>query len=93
MEAIYKYPLEVTSIQYVKMSHRARLLCVQNQDDVPTLWAVVNQAARLVTRKLQMFATGECADEGITGKYAGTVQLGAFVWHYFDMGEHTLDGK
>jgi hypothetical protein len=45
VKVIYKYTLEVTDEQEVKMPANAQILCVQVQHGRPTLWALVDTKA------------------------------------------------
>ncbi len=86
---IYKYPIEIADSLEVPMQKGARLLCVQVQSGEVCLWAMVNEHAPLVPRRLAVRGTGHNCD-GLEEKvYVGTFQLahGAFVGHLFDLGE------
>jgi len=95
MRVIQKYepPLESGSIV---MPAGATLLSVQQQDEKPRMWALVDPAARLVNRGIRCLSTGldapEVAAAAPPGEYIGTVQLhwGRLVLHYFDGGEYPL---
>ena len=82
--AIWKYPLEVADEQTVNLPNGAQVLCVQNQNEVPCIWAKVDTQAvtrpwRVVTR-----GTGHAAGEW-DGSYVGTYQMlsGGLVFHVF----------
>ncbi len=82
---IWKYTLEVTDAQRLKMPRSAKLLCVQIQAGVPTLWALVDPSAGMDWRYLLTIGTGNPMPGGI-GEYIGTYQLhgGALVFHIFE---------
>lgn len=42
---VKKYDLEVADVQKIEMPVMAQLLCIQVQDEVPKLWALVNPNA------------------------------------------------
>jgi hypothetical protein len=82
---IHKYPLRVAPEQHVEMPSAARILCVQVQNDTICLWAaVVNPAAPMQARTIQIVGTGNLFENDLT--YLGTVQLerGQFVFHVFE---------
>lgn len=82
-ETIYKYPLQVTREQKIKMPANANPLCVQMQNGVPTLWCVVDTYFAEVEFSVFCIGTGH-EMPGILAIYVGTVQLSdGTVWHYF----------
>lgn len=62
----------------------AQILCVQMQDDMPTIWAMVNPADRKVRRRFVLVDTGDEFDaNGLV--YIGTVQDSrGYVTHVFE---------
>jgi hypothetical protein len=87
--SIWKYPLETTDEQEVKVPKRAIPLCVQVQGGVPCLWARVDPKnwaeGKVETLIVRTHGTGHPID-GDPGQYLGTYQLlagGAFVGHVF----------
>lgn len=74
----------------VHMPEEARLLTLQVQQGVPTLWAQVNPEAPVVRRCFQWVGTGTKAPA--VGTYVGTVQMrgGEFVFHLYEV--PTKDG-
>lgn len=89
MQKILKYTLKVTDAQTVEMPRNADILCVQAQRAQLTIWAVCGWDTPVVNRKFHVYGTGSPLPEPTIGKYVGTVQIGGFVWHVFDMGEVT----
>lgn len=83
---IYKYPIEATDRQTIKMPAAARPLCVQVQHDQICIWAEVKPEARELERAVLVIGTGHemPADAGAF-TYLGTVQLlrGGLVFHVF----------
>ncbi|MDD1553134.1 hypothetical protein FO615_06025 [Riemerella anatipestifer] len=84
MKAVYKYPLFVQGVQFVSLPKGAEILCVQEQNGKPCLWALVNPEAEKEEVKLITSGTGEVFNTKNL-KYIGTYQLleGNFVGHLF----------
>lgn len=87
-ETIWKFPLEVTDSQSVKMPKASRILSVQTQGGQPCLWAWVDSEAPLETRTFHTFGTGHPMrkDARQILEHVGTYQLndGALVFHVFE---------
>lgn len=83
MITIWKYPLALVDVQEVTMPQCADILTVQVQDGVPCLWAIVDTAYGLTSRKFHIFGTGKPIRDGL--KYIGTFQTPPFVWHVFEV--------
>ena len=84
---IWKFDLETTDQQVIQMPQGAMILSVQTQRGYPRMWALVNPAAEMGGRKINIHGTGHDVTEG--GAFIGTYQLsgGALVFHVFDAGE------
>ena len=79
MKSIWKFPVEVTDEQSVKMPVGAQALSVQVQGGQVCLWALVDTEAETEERLVQIFGTGHpFANEGT---FVETFQMqgGAFV--------------
>lgn len=80
---IYKYALKGAIDAYatfpIDMPMGARILCVQLQDGVPTIWAQVEAASDVERRTLVIIGTGHPLRDNL--RYIGTFQQGPFVWH------------
>jgi hypothetical protein len=87
MECIYKYDLEVTDSQIIKMPVDAKIIAVQTQREKPRLWAIVDVNNINITegRRIAVYGTGQ-PHKTIGGKYIGTFQLanGNLVFHVFE---------
>lgn len=84
MGLIYKYPLRLTDTQNVVMPRGARILTVQMQNAVPTLWAEVDPTDSVgEQRHITIIGTGN-GHTSPHSLYLGTVQDGPFVWHVFE---------
>ena len=88
MKRIWKFPVRADAF-VVEMPEGAKILGVQVQDGEPHLWALVDEFAPKVRRKLATVGTGHpLPDEIMEGTHIGTFQLhgGAIVLHLFDFG-------
>lgn len=89
---IWKFPIDkITMETKIEMPIDAKILTVRIQNQVPTIWAVVDPRKVKVKRTIQIAGTGHELSERILGDYIGTIQedslLGELVWHFFDGGE------
>jgi len=86
MQAIWKFPLEVTDSWRVEMPAGADVLTVQTQRDKPFLWAIVDTEEEVVVRTFATYGTGH-EHFSISGQYVGTYKLenDFFVFHVFDV--------
>jgi hypothetical protein len=82
---IWKYPLELTDEQTVKMPLGAQILSVQVQRGHVCLWALCNELAPQTDRRIFIHGTGHIVSAK-NPKFLGTVQLeaGALVFHVFE---------
>lgn len=90
MKAIWKYPLGIQSLQTLIMPEGAKPLSVQVQGDEICLWALVDPETEFCEGKnepryVYMLATGQKVSDTTFPfeGFIGTVQTGAFVWHFF----------
>lgn len=83
-EAIWKYELETTDHQTLKMPAGAQILTIQTQRGNPCLWAVVTVENEIVDRKITIRGTGHIM--AMEGDYLGTYQSygGDLVFHVFE---------
>lgn len=83
-KAIYKYTLnEQVNKQTIEMPRTAKILSIQNQNDKITIWAEVDLNIMGGTRTFNVVTTGHDFPE--LAVYRATVQIGAFVWHVFEV--------
>jgi hypothetical protein len=84
---IWKYTIEPNEIM-LEMPKDAQILTVQNQNEEPCIWALVNPENEKESRHFELYGTGHDIhyDMGIERKYINTFQLmgGAFVYHLFE---------
>ena len=85
MKTIYKYPLEITDYQYVRLPIRSKIISVGNQNGRLVLWAMVDTSQTEYDRSVIIKRTGNPIEsEELTGyTYIGTVQIAWLVWHVF----------
>lgn len=84
---IWKFPLEITDEQTVKMPEHAIILSAQLQGGYGIcLWAMVNPEAAKIERTFLVYGTGNPIEEDKLQQYIGTVQTaaGSLVWHIFE---------
>lgn len=80
---IWKYKLELTDVQFLKMPYRNQILSIQRQDEQICMWALVDEKdIDLINKKITIIGTGNDIGEG-PGLFIGTVQSNGFVWHVF----------
>lgn len=81
---IFKYQLDVTDIQKIRLHKDAQILSIQDQHDIVCLWALVNLEAPMEERTIEMYGTGHDVPAGRT--HLGSVQNhDRFVWHVFEV--------
>lgn len=83
---IYKYELEITDEQIIRLPFNAELLTVQMQGDKCCLWALVDPRNELNERTICIYGTGQPIPNEIRLKYISTFQnphLG-LVFHAFE---------
>jgi len=93
MQIIYKYSLGVTmgGRSEVYLPKGATFLDVQLQDDIPTLWALIDTDADYEIVKLLTTGTGMYLPPEPIGEHIATYQDGGLVWHVFFA--DVIDGK
>jgi hypothetical protein len=85
MNVIYKYPLAQEQHQKVLMPQSAKIIAVQTQGNSHVcVWAIVDPALPKEEREFEIIGTGEEFQPN-TRTHIGTVQLGGFVWHVFEI--------
>ena len=83
-QTIYKYPLEVVDEQVVTTFASAKPLCVQMQNNLPCLWALVDVTQPPGELTVRIYGTGHDVDAPYDA-YLSTFQMldGALVFHAF----------
>lgn len=83
---IFKYPLDLVDTQTILVHRGAIPLCVQVQNGIPCLWAIVDLAAATGGLTLRIIGTGHPIDDDLDSlTYLDTFQMmdGALVFHVF----------
>jgi hypothetical protein len=87
-KVIWKYPLEVRDSNVIKMPEGAKILCVQTQNNIPCIWAIVDAEESLENRFFRIVGTGQFLQKEYLDykEYIGTFQLdnGLLVFHLFE---------
>lgn len=86
MRRIFKYELDVTDTQQLKLPAGARVLCVQAQHGNPCIWAEIeDEETAHEEREFATRGTGHPITFS-TDRYVGTYQLhgGCLVFHVFE---------
>lgn len=81
-ETIWKYPLKQKEMQEIEMPEGAGILCAQEQDGTPCIWAQVNPHAEKKPIRVYIYETGQML-HNTQGRYIGTIQLGTYVIHIY----------
>jgi hypothetical protein len=83
MRRIFKYPLDITDVQFVNMAEPVEILSVQTQNGLPFVWALVDDEKPPVRVQFDTHGTGHPVTG--SGKFLGTYQMnkGALVFHVF----------
>ena len=82
MKTIYKYTLHSQDCT-LQLPKGAELLTVQLQNQIPTLWALVNPMTVTEERHICIVGTGWEVEDNM--KYITTYMDGYFVWHVFEL--------
>jgi hypothetical protein len=88
MEKIFKYELKITQgNQTILMPKGADILCFQEQNDTPYIWAAVDSESEdYLPFTFRLYATGEEMEQDEQRTYLGTIiikHLGLFVLHCY----------
>lgn len=87
MRTVYKYALPLDDLVTVELPGGAKILCVQAQRDVPTIWALVDTFNSPEPRTFRIAGTGHPIEDMHTDNYIGTFQMrgGSLVFHLFEI--------
>ena len=87
MRSIWKFQFGASNRPALRMPDGAKVLSVQMQDSLITLWAEVDTTAVNEDRFFRVFGTGfdMPREMGHSDVYLGTVQdADGFVWHVYE---------
>lgn len=88
MKTIHKHQLELSKTVKLETHEGALILDIQMQNNIPTIWLLVNDKLPKVTRKLEVYGTGWCIDNWMGLEHIKTVQqpgdIQNYVWHIFE---------
>lgn len=95
MHAIHKFPLTDAPQQLVRMPRNAKIIALQLQRGILTLWAMVETKNPMAYRGIEVRVTGDYPLGNMHGDYLGTLQFegGDFILHYFDRGQKADEGE
>lgn len=84
MKTIWKYTMLGPDCDF-EMPEGAQILCVQTQNEIPQIWALVDPALNKTTRRFTTYGTGHDVSEN-PGEYIGTFQTfgGRLIFHVFE---------
>lgn len=84
MRKIFKYRLEIVDRQVLRLPIGAKILHVDNNFDMLTLWAAVDPTRSEEERIIRIVGTGHPIPNYDRLTHLGTVQMPPFVWHVFE---------
>jgi hypothetical protein len=80
---IYKYPLRIIDVQYIKIPEFHKILHIGEQNGQLCLWALVDRIDVKREIKIYIFGTGHLIPYDV-GPYLGSVAMSmGLVWHVF----------
>ena len=87
MKKIYKYQFSVENNFEIEIPVNAEILAIQTQNNIPCIWALVDDYGVYEKRSFAIYGTGHKVDEKFMHNYIGTFQLleGKFVGHLFEI--------
>lgn len=86
---IWKYPLAITTEQWVQIPRGAEILSAQLQHGTLCVWTRVDVNAEKVNRVIWVHGTGHEIEATKEPKFIDTFQMdgGSLIFHVFDGGE------
>lgn len=82
MKTIWKWQLERTDQQTIRMPQGAAILSASKQNGSLTIWAEVETDSPTEDRTVFIVGTGN--PKPTTGRFIASVFDGPFVWHVFE---------
>lgn len=85
MKVIWKYQFKLNLNPFnIDLPVRAQILSIQSQENIPTMWALVDDKALVEQRQFCVVGTGQHVEfENLI--YVGAFQMPPFVWHLFEV--------
>jgi len=85
MKAIWKFKLEITGRQIVRMPRKPQILTAQMQSGALCLWAIVDERDPYEDIEIEIHGTGHGLPPMQYRQYIATAQPtpGGLVWHVF----------
>jgi len=86
VKTVWKFPLQATGVQKIRMPRDSTILTIQVQDRFICLWALIETDKELVDRFFIIAMTGKPLPDKIE-RYIGTFQIPQqkFVGHVFEI--------
>jgi hypothetical protein len=86
MKTIWKFPVEVTDEFTIQIPRGGGVLSVQMQNDVPVMWALVDDAVPMASRRFAVHGTGHPVPND-RNRFIGSFQMmgGRLVFHLFEI--------
>lgn len=84
MKTIHKKVLPLETMQQVWMHPDDHILCAQNQGGQICIWYTTDKVVTAPEIKRNIYIVGTGGIIPSDGRYIGTVQLGAYVWHLYE---------
>ena len=81
-DKIYKYTLEITDRQILKIPESWFLLDIQNQNGKIVMWVRVSPDNELFDNAFYIIATGQDLHDKCD-EHLGTIQIDKMVWHVY----------
>jgi len=85
---IWKFEMEIKNFQLVSMPEGAEILSAKAQNEIPTIWALVNPENKKEARSFFIIMTGKEIPRNCAMKYISTIQimkgLYQYVMHIFE---------
>ncbi len=78
---IWGHPLKNIDKQVILWPKGSKVLCIQDQKGIPTIWVLCNPNNEKVKVNIEMWGTGNPMETD--HEYLGTVQISNYVWHVF----------
>lgn len=68
----------------IEMPDKAKIISVQVQDGLPTIWASIDTDEKIIKRQFYIYGTGQTIMFPKLRFHLATIQLNGFVWHILE---------